>query len=315
MVKSSHNEAKGISWKKGGQAYNLARAMLIQGTLSGNENSGVVHDSNDIFREVSKKSFASGLIRLKEELGVQPGIRSPKILKHIPQIGTPKPLVSGIGSDEECEDDDSSFAASSNAAYRKRAYGTGNMVEDKSNTHGREQEELDVKNFLTWVPPHLVVPWEGENARKMVTVVVPMYQGLLSDCTDSKVILEKGGNRLKISAKWPSIITDTTSLHKYWNSARTENQAAGTTSTQVFPKFHPKIIAFDKVFQKLGEIQEDDLWSQAFIKLPFQAQEEDMECHRIGDKKSGAYIMYINLKSFGGKIIAKSGTGPMLLVD
>ena len=149
----------------------------------------------------------------------------------------------------------------------------------------------------------------------MVTVVVPMYQGLLSDCLDSKVVLEKGVNRLIISAKWPSIITDTTTFHKYWNSSGTVNNAAGTSTTPVFPKFHPKIIVFDKTFQKLAEIQEDALWSQAFIKLPFQAQEEDMECHHIGDKKSGAYILYVNLKSFGGKIIAKGDTGPMLLID
>ena len=61
MVQSNNNDTKGTSWKKGGPAYNLARAMLINGTLTGNENMGVVHDSNNIFRDVNKKTFSSGL--------------------------------------------------------------------------------------------------------------------------------------------------------------------------------------------------------------------------------------------------------------
>ena len=42
----------------------------------------------------------------------------------------------------------------------------------------KDLENLTLHSFTTWNPPHIVVLWKGEEARRMVTVVVHLMSGV-----------------------------------------------------------------------------------------------------------------------------------------
>ena len=74
MARTSTN-LTGTPWKKGGPAYNLARALLTSGAVGLNESACELQGLYKQFRDLNLKSFTSGLDRLKEELKMKPGDR------------------------------------------------------------------------------------------------------------------------------------------------------------------------------------------------------------------------------------------------
>jgi len=82
-----------------------------------------------------------------------------------------------------------------------------------------------------------------------------------------------------------------------------------------FPDFHLKIIAFEKLFRQLKVSKDEDIWSHSSIDLPFQVCESSMEVHRIGDKATGAYTMYVNMTAYGGNTYDVATVGPIIMLD
>src|SRR5687767_416654 len=115
-------------------------------------------------------------------------------------------------------------------------------------------------------------------------------------------------------------MTDVSVLHKYWNTvdlpANNRRNAGGNPCT--VPKYtslHPKIIAFEETYQHMKKIQTDDIWSSMSIDLPFQVQENDVEYNRIGDRNSGAYILYVDCKAYGDNIYNQAHAAPTIMID
>ena len=82
-----------------------------------------------------------------------------------------------------------------------------------------------------------------------------------------------------------------------------------------FLEFHPKIIAFEKLFCQLKVSRDEDIWSHSSIDLPFQVCESSMEVHRIGDKTTGAYTMYVNMTAYGGNTYDVATVAPIIMLD
>ena len=309
MVKTECNSNKEglISWEKGGPANMLCRHMLATGQLDGNETPLKVRELNEIFRKVSKRSFQAGWSRLKAEMGIH--VRKNNPLKKATSL---KSLMSAdISSDEE-EDDNISTTSIGKKPYAKNETGTDDKILAVSN----DLLGIDVRSFVKWDPPFLIVPWEVEDAKKYLTVVVNMSTGVLADASNSKGYLEKGGRTLIVSHKWPKLLTDSEYLHKYWNNSLIETKkGVFTQKPPEFPPFHPKIIAFEKIYRQLKNTKEEDIWSHAKIELPFQVCENEIEIHCIGDKASGAYTMYINLKEYGVTNYNVGTAGPIIMLE
>lgn len=133
----------------------------------------------------------------------------------------------------------------------------------------------------------------------MLTVVENMCTETLANVADSKAIIQKGGNQLVVSCKWPRLMTTETYLHKFWYSVNPDGKKGNKeTKAPAFPDWHSKIIAFEKLYKQMKESKSKDIWSHAYIDLPFQVQEDEMDLHQIGDKTSGAFVLYLNSKAY-----------------
>ena len=55
--------------------------------------------------------------------------------------------------------------------------------------------------------------------------------------------------------------------------------------------------------------------STSHINLPFRVEEGDVHFHRIGDKKSGSYILYVDLKAYGGKMYNPGSASAIIMIE
>ena len=150
----------------------------------------------------------------------------------------------------------------------------------------------------------------------MLTVVVSMCTGIYSREKDSKAFIGKGGTKLIISSKWPRIMSDAELLHQRWNLGSNNSRKNNSKeTTEAYPKIHPKRTAFEKVYRLLKDTKEDDIWSSSTIELPFQVAEDELDLHRIGDKNSGTFTLYINLKAAGGSKYDVGNGSAMFMVN
>ena len=318
MPKSNKNldEEGTIPWQKGGVAYSLLKHMFTNGDLEGNEQPMSVRESNEIFKKVNKTSFRAGWSRLKAELGVH--VRStPMACKPAANFGGGKTTMSGIGSEDEYEDD---YNSTTGSVIHKKTFNHNHLKsEENLRAHARESTSVDIRTFLKWDPPFMVVPWEDTDAKTKISVVVNMCAGTPL-ASDTKVSVEKGGLKLLVSTKWPNLMTDHHHLHKFWNKAviptgGNSKKGPSRPDHPMFPGIHPKMMAFDKLYRKLKSTKSSDIWSQAQIDLPFQVLEDDLEIHRIADKKSGAMTLYVNLKGFGNSNYESNDSETIIMIE
>ena len=111
-------------------------------------------------------------------------------------------------------------------------------------------------------------------------------------------------------------MTDPQYLHRYWNRIiKPKSNGLLEFKNPEFPNYHPKIVAFEKIYRQMKATKDDDIISSCRIELPFQVLEGEMEIHRIGDKPTGTYTLYVNLKAYGGSMYDVASAGPIIMLD
>ena len=136
--------------------------------------------------------------------------------------------------------------------------------------------------ITAFAPMHAMSVWQNDECQKVASVPVLLPSGV-SDKHQSEVSVSEDGTELHVEIVWPSMLSDASSLHKFWNN-----------NTVTIPDSHPKIVGFHSCFQDLRKKDSDPIFSLGKIELPFPVCKSVTSIKRIGDK-SGARIVCIEL--------------------
>jgi hypothetical protein len=109
-----------------------------------------------------------------------------------------------------------------------------------------------------WMPDYALAMWEDDKLRKMVTVCVS-FDGGVNLTKDVSYEISDDGLKLEIKVKAINRLNDVDTLHEHHRMKYKDS----------LPKYHPKIIAFQKFFKAIKVHEEDNRYNEAVILLPF----------------------------------------------
>jgi hypothetical protein len=109
-----------------------------------------------------------------------------------------------------------------------------------------------------WMPDYALAMWEDDKLRKMVTVCIS-FDGGVNLTKDLTYGISDDGLKLEIKVKAIKRLNDVDTLHEHHRMKYKDS----------LPKYHPKIIAFQKFFKAIKVHEEDNRYNEAVILLPF----------------------------------------------
>jgi len=167
------------------------------------------------------------------------------------------------------ENEDTKLAATPKVtAYSNRTNGTNGM--------------------LTFMPIYAQSVWiDHDKLQKMITLAIVLPSGIINP-EDSKVRVADNQHALMVSIKWPPMISKVASLHAYWNNTHDPDKK--------LPQYHPKILGFHQYFASLKAEENDSLYSEAIIPLPFLVQKDIAELTRLATTEEER-IIYVDLRA------------------
>jgi hypothetical protein len=138
----------------------------------------------------------------------------------------------------------------------------------ESNTH-----TMGYHVHQQWMPTYALAMWKDDKLRKRVTVCVSFDGGVnLED--DVTLRVSEDGSKLEIKARVVKRLNDVDTLHEYHRQKWKDS----------LPPFHPKIIAFQEFFKALKKTEDEFIYNEAVIFLPFPVQGAFVEEIRLKDQ-------------------------------
>lgn len=173
---------------------------------------------------------------------------------------------SAADDDDDKENDTDGDVKPSVKKSRMMLRGIVTPVESNTHTMGYHIHQQ-------WMPTYALAMWKDDKLRKRVTVCVSFDGGVnLED--DVRVRISEDGLKLEIKARVIKRLNDVDTLHEYHRQK----------SKDSLPPFHPKIIAFQEFFKALKKTEDECIYNEAVILLPFPVQGAFVEEMRLKDQ-------------------------------